>query len=108
MAYAFFKFAWTFRLQNYCAVLLGATSVETEPGPEGTAMALRVARISALAARHFNRGLRAYFFALAALAWFVHPVLFMVMIVYVLYVLHRREFRSKSLKVLRIKSDELS
>jgi hypothetical protein len=28
------------------------------------------------------------------------------MIVYVLYVLHRREFRSKSLKVLRIKSDE--
>jgi uncharacterized membrane protein len=108
MAYAFFKFAWTFRLQNYCAVLLGATSVETEPGPEDTAMALRVARISALAARHFNRGLRAYFFALAALAWFVHPVLFMVMIVYVLYVLHRREFRSKSLKVLRIKSDELS
>jgi hypothetical protein len=28
------------------------------------------------------------------------------MIVYVLYVLHRREFRSKSLKVLRIKNDE--
>ena len=52
-----------------------------------------------------NRGLRAYFFALAGLAWFVHLALFIVMIVYVLYVLHRREFRSKSLKVLRIKSD---
>lgn len=24
MSYAFFKFAWTFRLQNYCAVFLGA------------------------------------------------------------------------------------
>ena len=106
MAYAFFKFAWTFRLQNYCAVLLGATPVETEPGPESIALANRAARISAIAARHFNSGLRAYFFALAALAWFVHPVLFIVMIVYVLYVLHRREFRSKSLKVLRIKSDE--
>jgi uncharacterized membrane protein len=107
MAYAFFKFAWTFRLQNYCAVLLGAAAEQSEVGPEDTALAHRAARISALAARHFNRGLRAYFFALAALAWFVHPVLFIVMIVYVLYVLHRREFRSKSLKVLRIKSDEL-
>ena len=106
MAYAFFKFAWTFRLQNYCAVLLGATPVETEPGPESIDLANRAARISAIAARHFNRGLRAYFFALATLAWFAHPVLFIVMIVYVLYVLHRREFRSKSLKVLRIKSDE--
>ena len=106
MAYAFFKFAWTFRLQNYCAVLLGATPVETEPGPESIALAHRAARISAIAARHFNHGLRAYFFALAALAWFAHPVLFIMMIVYVLYVLHRREFRSKSLKVLRIKSDE--
>ena len=90
MAYAFFKFAWTFRLQNYCAVLLGATGLETDLGPEDKALARRAARISALAARHFNRGLRAYFFALAALAWFIHPVLFMVMIVYVLYVLHRR------------------
>ena len=58
-------------------------------------------------ARDFNRGLRAYFFALAALAWFVHPLLFMVANVYVLYVLHRREFRSKSLKALRIRNDEL-
>jgi uncharacterized membrane protein len=44
---------------------------------------------------------------LAALAWFIHPLLFMAMTVYVLYVLHRREFRSKSLKVLRSKSDAL-
>ncbi len=101
MAYAFFKFAWTFRLQNYCAILLGATPVETAPGSESPDTAIRAAKISALAARHFNRGLRAYFFALAALAWFVHPVLFIAMIIYVIYVLHRREFRSNSLKVLR-------
>lgn len=107
MAYAFFKFAWTFRLQNYCAVLLGAIPVETEPDAESTALAKRAGRISAMAARHFNRGLRAYFFALAALAWFVHPVLFMAAVVYVLYVLHRREFRSQSLKVLRLESGEV-
>lgn len=119
MAYAFFKFAWTFRLQNYCAVLLGATAGGGGEGAQGgdgggggddsedSALAQRAARISSLAARHFNRGLRAYFFALAALAWFIHPLLFMAMTVYVLYVLHRREFRSKSLKVLRSKSDAL-
>lgn len=107
MAYAFFKFAWTFRLQNYCSVVLGAIPIETEAGAENSALAKRAGKVSALAARHFNRGLRAYFFALAALAWFVHPVLFMAAILYVLYVLHRREFRSKSLKALRIRNDEL-
>ena len=101
MAYAFFKFAWTFRIQNYCSILLGATPTEPGTGEENTAMALRAARMSALAARHFNRGLRAYFFALAALAWFLHPALFMGTVVYVLYVLYRREFRSKSLKALQ-------
>ena len=104
LVYAFFKFAWTFRLQNYCSVLLGATPVATETGAavssENAALALRAAKISALGARHFNRGLRAYFFALAALAWFVHPVLFIGTTIYVLYVLHRREFRSRSLKAL--------
>ena len=101
MAYAFFKFAWTFRIQNYCSILLGATQTEPGAGEENTAMALRTARMSALAARHFNRGLRAYFFALAALAWFLHPTLFIGTVVYVLYVLYRREFRSKSLQALQ-------
>ena len=101
LSYAFFKFAWTFRLQNYCQVLLGAAPVETGPAPEAEAHAERAAKISALAAWHFNRGLRAYFFALAALTWFIHPLLFGGTILYVLYVLYRREFRSRSLKALR-------
>ena len=105
MAYAFFKFAWTFRLHNYSSVLLGAAPLDTEADSEGAAHAARAAKLSALAARHFNRGLRAYFFALAALAWFVHPLLLMAASVYVLYVLHRREFRSKSLKALRLEGD---
>lgn len=107
MAYAFFKFAWTFRLQNYCSVVLGATPIETEAGAENTALAKRAGKVSALAARHFNRGLRAYFFALAALAWFIDPLLFMAANVYVIYVLHRREFRSKSLKALRLEGGEV-
>ena len=106
MAYAFFKFAWTFRLQSYVAILLGAAPSDLEITADSKKLALRAGRISALGARHFNRGLRAYFFALAALAWFIHPVLFIAMTIYVLTVLHRREFRSKSLKVLRSETAE--
>lgn len=106
MAYAFSKFVWTFRLQNYCSILLGATPNETDAGSESKAIALRAAWTISQAARHFNRGLRAYFFTLAALAWFLHPVLFMAVTACVVYVLYRREFRSKSLKALRGGYDE--
>ena len=79
--YAFFKFAWAFRLTNNCAILIGA--------------------IIGLAAYHLNRGLRGYFFALAALAWFLHPVLFAVGSTWVVLVLYRREFRSRALRAIR-------
>jgi uncharacterized membrane protein len=105
LAYAFFKFAWSFRLHNYCSVLLGASPLWDENDEDGEALALRAARISSLAARHFNRGLRGYFFALAALAWFLNPLFFMACTAYVLYVLQRREFRSKSLRALKGESD---
>jgi uncharacterized membrane protein len=101
LAYAFFKFAWSFRLYNYSAVLLGAAPVEAHDDPEADGIARRAARISTLAGRHFNRGLRGYFFALAALGWFIHPGLFIATCMLVVLVIYRREFRSKSLSVLR-------
>lgn len=105
MAHAFFKFAWTFRLHNYSSILVGATPSDPGAEAEGRTTALRAAKISALAARHFNRGLRSYFFALAALAWFLHPGLFIGATVYVIYILYRREFRSKSLRALKGEND---
>ena len=49
------------------------------------------------AARHFNNGLRAYYFGLAALAWFIHPLLLMMATFWVIFVIYRREFRSSTL-----------
>ena len=46
------------------------------------------------AARHFNTGLRSYYFGLAALAWIVHPLALVAASLFVLRELHRREFRS--------------
>ena len=106
--YAFFKFAWSYRLYNYCSILIGASPAL---GPGGTpsgalsaaaeAHAQRTVAIVNRASRHFNRGLRAYFFALAALAWFVHPWLMILAATWVVFVLYRREFRSLALAAIR-------
>ena len=60
----------------------------------------RPAASSALAAETFNDGLRAYYFAFAAIGWFFSPLAFMVATVGVIYILYRREFRSEVLAVL--------
>ena len=49
---------------------------------------------------HFNRGLRAYFFALGALGWLVHPLLFAIITCGVVVILYRREFSSVALRAL--------
>jgi uncharacterized membrane protein len=60
----------------------------------------RLARIASASAKHFNRGIRAYYFGLAALSWFVDPFSFMLLSAWVVLVLYRREFRSRLLQVL--------
>jgi uncharacterized membrane protein len=52
------------------------------------------AAVANRAARHFNTGLRAYYFGLAALAWIIHPIALILASLLVLRELHRREFRS--------------
>ncbi len=99
--YAFFKFAWAFRLYNYCSVLIGSVPIEADNDPKAPEVATRAAAVNRLAARHFNQGLRAYFFILAALSWFVHPFLFMATTAWVVWVLYRREFRSRSLRAVK-------
>jgi len=96
LVFAFFKFAWSFRLFNYCSVLIGAVPLEAVGNPEAEKIAGRAASMNSLAARHFNQGVRAYFFAIAALGWLVHPVLFMVTATWVVFVVHRRDFRSRA------------
>src|SRR5260370_14745547 len=63
--YAFFKFAWAYRLFNYVAILLGAMPpAEQREMPEAEAHVMRTTRLFEAAGRHFNRGQRAFFFAL--------------------------------------------
>ena len=99
--YAFFKFAWAFRLTNNCSILIGAAPAAPADPTRAAAHAERAAVIVGLAAFHLNRGLRGYFFALAALAWFLHPAIFAFVSTWVVLVLYRRDFRSRALRAVR-------
>jgi uncharacterized membrane protein len=99
--YAFFKFAWSYRLYNYVAILLGAMPFASEKDtPEAEAHVVRTARLFGSAGRHFNRGQRAFFFALGYLGWFIDPILLMVTTVAVVVVMWRRQFASDAFRAV--------
>ncbi len=99
--YAFFKFAWSYRLFNYSAILIGAIPNRgAAPAEETELAAWRAASMNTVAGRHFNRGQRAFFFALAYLGWFISAYVMMATTAGVLYVMWRRQFASDALAAL--------
>jgi uncharacterized membrane protein len=99
--FAFFKFTWSMRQFNYLFVLIGAAPLAEDKSADVTGIAERAARMGDLAVNHFNVGIRAYYFGLATLAWFIQPWLFILASTWIVLVLWRREFRSHTLAVLR-------
>lgn len=92
---AFFELTWALRQFNYGSILVGAMPpAQPEAPAAGEAQAAAAAEVLNRAARHFNTGLRSYYFGLAALAWVVHPLALVATSLVVLRELHRREFRS--------------
>ncbi|PLP58759.1 DUF599 domain-containing protein [Mesorhizobium loti] len=99
LAYAFFKFGWSYRLFNYCSILIGAvpTAQEGIVAPHETeAAVIRAAKMNILAGKHFNAGLRGIFFSLAYLGWFMNAGIFAVTTLILLAVLVRRQFFSNA------------
>ncbi len=100
-AYAFFKFAWAYRLFAYVAILFGAMPFASDKDTaEAEAHVRRTARMFNSAGQHFNRGQRAFFFALGYLGWFVGPVVLMVTTAAVVAVMWHRQFMSEPLRAL--------
>ena len=101
--YAFFTFSWCMRQYNFAAVLVGSAPMVGErhvTEQERKAFAERTARVISMAANQFNFGLRAYYFGMATLAWFINPWFFMLVTAGVVVVLYRREFHSDVLEVM--------
>jgi len=105
-AFAFFKFAWSHRTFNYILILIGGAPDRTsEPHAQDNLAELekyadKLAQLHTLSAKHFTTGLNAYFFAMAAIGWFLNPWLFITTTVLVTAVLYRRAFRSNFMNIL--------
>ena len=99
--YAFFKFAWSYRLFNYVAILLGAMPpAQQRDTPEAEAHVIRTTRLFEAAGRHFNRGQRGFFFALGYLGWFVSPWVLFLSTAAVVVVTWRRQFASSAWRAM--------
>ena len=108
--YAFFKFTWSLRQFNMVSVMIGAAPRVPREAEDEASYIHRGARMSHLAGEHFNYGLRAYYFSMAALAWLLNAWFFMGMTTWVVLILYWREFCSETLfalrKVKKVKSEE--
>ena len=99
--YAFFKFAWSYRLFNYVAIMVGAMPLTSQRDTaEAERHVLRTARLFESAGRHFNRGQRAFFFALGYLGWFVSPWVLFFTTALVVVVTWRRQFASNAWRAM--------
>lgn len=99
--YAFFKFTWSIRQLSYCTIQIGAMLPSTRADEECFRRSDCIARIATLAASHYNRGLRAYYFAAVLAASFIHPVVLIIAATWLVLVLYRREFHSNTVAILR-------
>ena len=99
--YAFFKFSWSLRQYGFASVLMGRAPMPEELSEEAALQfSTQAAQVISRAAQAFNLGLRAYYFSLAYLIWFLNPWVFMLASATVVGVLYRREFRSRVLNAL--------
>lgn len=99
LTHAFLKCVWANRLFGYCAVVMAAVPNDITKSCTKT-RALQAAEINIRAAINFNRGLRAIYYALGALAWLLGPVALMGATMLVGYLIWQREFASRPREIL--------
>jgi uncharacterized membrane protein len=90
---AFFAFTLSLRQFNHFCIMLGALD-HSEPASKEEIDA--ITEMNALGARNFNSGVRAYYFSVSTVAWFVSDWLPMVVSLATVLVLAHREFFSSA------------
>jgi uncharacterized membrane protein len=102
--YAFFSLTWSMRQYGFGSVMIGsAPTVEAAASdPElRTKYVYASSKVIDMAGHAYNYGLRAYYFSLAVLPWFISPWLFLVSTTLVVFVLYLREFHSRPYRVIQ-------
>jgi uncharacterized membrane protein len=91
-ASSFFAFTLSLRQFNHFCIMLGALSHQVPATEEEIA---GIAMLNSLAAKNFNSGIRAFYFAVPAVAWFASPWLSIaVTVVMTAFIIHREFFSS--------------
>lgn len=98
--YAFFKFTWSAWQYNVLSILVGAAPDRHADPHEIERYAENAANIATMAGQSYNKGIRAYYFSIPLLAWFIDPLLFLAVTLVVAFVIYRREFSSPMLRSL--------
>ncbi|NQZ89182.1 MAG: DUF599 domain-containing protein [Colwellia sp.] len=98
---SFFQFTWSMRQYGFLNVMIGAAPYDQSGTDENLrAYAKEMAIVQDQAAHSYNYGLRSYYFSIAAMCWFFHPLLLIVASLFVVYTLFDREFRSRAVKAI--------
>lgn len=98
--YAFFKFTWAIRQFNYTVAFIGAAPPIPLSAQRVSRLATDAAALMSQAVGAFNTGIRAYYFAFAALGWLLHPWVLIGLSVLVLAVLSFRQLGSPAFRLV--------
>ncbi len=99
--YAFFKFTFSAWQYNVLSIMVGAMP---RAGVDTAELRARYteagARVVALAGESYNNGVRAYYFSIPLMSWFLDAWVFIAMTLAVAIILYRRDFHSPVLAAL--------
>ncbi len=102
--YAFFALTWSMRQYGFASVMIGSAP-SIEAASKDPVLRDHYAKASAkvidMAGHAYNYGLRAYYFSLSILPWFISPWLFILCTSVVIVILYLREFKSKPYRVIK-------
>jgi len=99
--YVFFKLIWSIRQFNTCIIIMGAAPEIFPEEQELLLYANKLGLVIHRAATHYNEGMRGYEYGLAILAWFIHPIFFIIATSVVVVVIYRREFASQTVRAMQ-------
>ncbi|TYK64883.1 DUF599 domain-containing protein [Colwellia echini] len=100
---SFFQFTWSMRQYGFVNVLIGSAPTAENFSSDNEDLkeyAKEMATVQDQAAHSYNYGLRSYYFAIAEISWFIHPILLMAVTFWVVYTLYTREFNSKAVRAI--------
>jgi uncharacterized membrane protein len=93
--YGFYRFTWALLQYNYLLALTSSAPLTGDLTPEtAKVMADKLSVVLNAAVTSFHSGFRTYYYALALVGWFFHPLVFMAASVLVTFILVYRQIHS--------------